>query len=144
MALSGAAFLFLLLHRLIPPLPSFNPPSPPSPPPPDQAGDPNSASAPVLWPAWEGRKLTGHGGATGTLALDNVFAAGRGGAGNGLLLDDFSQAWLRAAGAGAGAGGGGWSGGSGSYFLEIKDHPEVREAELDCICEFWGKTKYRH
>ncbi|CAN0369547.1 unnamed protein product, partial [Hapterophycus canaliculatus] len=35
-----------------------------------------------------------------------------------------------------------WEG--GPIFLDINAHPEPREAQRDCICEFWDRLKYRY
>ncbi|CAM9642411.1 unnamed protein product, partial [Ectocarpus fasciculatus] len=110
-----------------------------------KAGDPNSANAPVVWPAWEGRRLTAQGNTAGAAAMAALLASGHGGVGKGSFSDVFADAWSQAgptAAAGAGGGGGSWQG--GSYFLEIKARPETREAQRDCMCEFWDRLKYRH
>ncbi|CBN78501.1 conserved unknown protein [Ectocarpus siliculosus] len=112
-----------------------------------KAGDPNSANAPVVWPAWEGRRLTAQGNTAGAAAMAALLASGHGGVGKGSFSDVFADAWSQAsptaaAGAGAGAAGGSWQG--GPYFLEIKARPETREAQRDCMCEFWDRLKYRH
>ncbi|CAM9474899.1 unnamed protein product, partial [Ectocarpus sp. 12 AP-2014] len=112
-----------------------------------KAGDPNSANAPVVWPAWEGRRLTAQGNTAGAAAMAALLASGHGGVGKGSFSDVFADAWSQAsptaaAGVGAGAAGGSWQG--GSYFLEIKARPETREAQRDCMCEFWDRLKYRH
>lgn len=113
---------------------------------PRQAGDPNSANAPVLWPAWEGRRLAAQGNTAGAAAMAAMLASGRGGVGRGSFSDVFAEAWssvgTAASAGGADGGSGAWEG--GSFFLEIKAHPEVQEAQRDCMCEFWDRLKYRH
>lgn len=113
-------------------------------------GDPNSANAPVLWPAWEGRRLAAQGNTAGAAAMAAMLASGRGGVGKGSFSDVFAEAWSNVGAAAAvvadgGAGGdgsGAWEG--GAFFLEIKAHPEAQEARRDCLCEFWDRLKYRH
>lgn len=112
-----------------------------------QAGDPNSALAPVLWPAWEGRQKRGLRDAVDAAA---ALASG-GGLENGHLSSVLAEALLQ------GGGGGGYAGaglslerGDGAppndvtFFLDIKAQPEVRQVRRDCKCEFWDKLKYRH
>ncbi|CAB1114878.1 unnamed protein product [Ectocarpus sp. CCAP 1310/34] len=109
-----------------------------------KAGDPNSANAPVVWPAWEGRRLTAQGNTAGAAAMAALLASGHGGVGKGSFSDVFADAWSQASPTAASAAGAGGSWQGGSYFLEIKARPETREAQRDCMCEFWDRLKYRH
>lgn len=109
-----------------------------------QAGDPNNAHASVLWPAWEGRRALGQQDAANAAAMAAVLTAG--GNGDVSFSGVFADAWtqeLRGAGLGDGGFSGGWGVG-GSYVLDIKARPEVKESPRDCVCEFWDRLKYRH
>lgn len=57
---------------------------------------------------------------------------------SGISADTWSQGGVGVEGAGRGWGTG------GPLFLDIKARPEVKEAQRDCVCEFWDRVKYRY
>lgn len=115
-----------------------------------QSGDPNSAQAPVLWPAWEGRQRRGYRDPAGAAAM--AASLSRGGGLDLGMADTLGDTRLHR---GGGAGGDALrvamageqaeaAGRHESYFLQIKAQPEVQELQRDCLCEFWDRLKYRH